>query len=151
MLILFFIFSKFINNILFAFNGVINFRDDSTGSWRYYVQYNAFTQGLEKPVFGEGYGGYFAFYVPEFRTTVELPPHNIFLFLFLKSGLIGVISALLLLTSLSYQAFLIKGKTENNPKYEKYRIIFLVVFISLFFYGMAYGFTMFSDYLLGFS
>lgn len=150
LIILKFTLPQYFANILYSFEGVINFREDNTGSWRFYVQYSALTQGLEKPILGEGYGGYFAFYVPEFHKTVDLPPHNIFIFLFLKSGLIGVISSILLLTSLSYQAISLKKLTQANPIYEKYRIIFLTVFISQFFYGIAYGFSIYLGLFIGF-
>lgn len=150
MLTLRLILPNYFDNILYSFLSAINFQEDSTGSWRYFVQYSAITQGFEKPIIGEGYGGYFAFYVPEFYKIVDLPPHNIFIFLFLKSGFLGVISSLLLLISLSYQAISFKKITNGESKLEKYRIIFLMVFISQFFYGMAYGFSMYLGLFVGF-
>jgi len=140
---------EILDKISLAFN-VIDIKGDETGSWRYYVQYSAIMQGLKFPIFGEGFGGYFSIYIPEWGKIVELPPHNIFIYLFMKSGLIGVVSSITMLISLISALF----KNRHYwflSNYKDYYLLFLTILISQFLYGMAYGFSLYFSLFAGFA
>jgi O-antigen ligase len=138
------------DNLFKAFSGVINIEEDSTGYWRYVVQTSALLQGMETPIIGQGFGGYFEFYVPELGKVVEYPPHNMYIFIFLKSGLIGVILCLVMLFSIIHTTIKMKKETEQNPAWEKYRLFFSVIFIAQIPYMMAYGFSLYFGLFVGF-
>ena len=52
---------------------------------------------LEKPLFGQGFGGYWNIFVPELNTTFNLPPHNLYIHTVVKIGLIGLILYLIII------------------------------------------------------
>lgn len=72
------------------------FRDpsaDVTSSWRLAVWRSALEQGRQHPVLGEGFGAYFDFRLANGgRVTVE--PHSLYVQLFLKLGLFGLVAYL---------------------------------------------------------
>jgi O-antigen ligase len=148
--LLIFIIPDISDNLFKAFSGVVNIEEDSTGYWRYVVQSSALLQGMETPILGQGFGGYFEFYVPELGQVVEYPPHNMYIFIFLKSGLIGVILCLVMLFSIIFATIKIKKETQQNPKLEKYRFFFSVIFIAQIPYMMAYGFSLYFGLFVGF-
>lgn len=148
--LLIFIIPGISDNLLKAFSGVINIEEDSTGYWRYVVQLSAMLQGMETPIFGQGFGGYFQFYVPELDKVIEYPPHNMYIFLFLKSGVIGVILCLVMLFSIIRASIKMKKETKLNPELEKYRLFFSIIFIAQIPYMMAYGFSLYFGLFVGF-
>jgi O-antigen ligase len=148
--LLIFIIPGISDNLLKAFSGVGDIEDDPTGYWRYVVQSSAILQGMETPIFGQGFGGYFQFYVPELNKIIEYPPHNMFIYIFLKSGVIGVILCLVMLFSIIRASLKMKKKIKLNPELEKYRLFFSVIFIAQIPYMMAYSFTLFFGLFVGF-
>ena len=80
-IVLNFVFSKFMTTpqtelLTTSFRGVVKVEDDATGSWRIRIQKSAFHQALKTFWLGQGYGGYFNFYIPETGKTEAYPPHN---------------------------------------------------------------------------
>ncbi|MBN1396970.1 MAG: O-antigen ligase family protein [Bacteroidetes bacterium] len=144
------IFPSITGDLFKAFSGVVQIEDDPTGYWRFVVQSSALLQGMETPIFGQGFGGYFEFYVPELDKVIEYPPHNMYIFLFLKSGLIGLSIFLVMLYTVIISSFRLKKITELDPELEKYRLFFLIIFISQIPYMMAYNYYIYFGLFVGF-
>jgi O-antigen ligase len=121
---------------------------DDSGTWRFLIQYSAFEQGMQTPVLGQGYGGYFRFELPG-RADVLAPPHNQFLVFFLKGGIVAVALSLNML--LQFVRAFMRSRTQsglNDP--ERLQVdILLVLVLSQFAYGVAYDFVVFLGLLLG--
>ena len=121
---------------------------DDSGAWRLYIQLQAFSQALQTPILGQGYGGYFRFEIPG-REAVLAPPHNQFLLLFLKGGSIAVVLVLVAMTA--YLATLWK-KRAGSTLSDRERIVveaLLLLVLAQFAYGMAYDFVLTFGLMLG--
>jgi O-antigen ligase len=145
------VFPNYNDMLTLAFRGLFDVRGDETGNWRFLVQWSALTQALATPILGQGFGGYFQFYVPEYHAVIELPPHNIFIYLFSKSGIIGLLLGILLLISII--TILIKSRDywSRDSDHFHFYLLFQIIFISQFIYGMAYEFSFYFTLFAGFS
>lgn len=142
---------QIVESILFAFEGVLNIREDTTGSWRYFVQLSAIEQGLERPYFGIGFGGHFQYYAPELGgKIIELPPHNAFVHLFSKTGIFPVLLALLSIIKFSVESFKLSNKTRGDENLSVFYVLVFVIAFSQIFYGLAYGFSIYFGLIMGF-
>jgi hypothetical protein len=142
--------SELQDNIKVAYSTVFDIQSDETGNWRYLVQYQAILQGLETPFIGQGFGGYYSFYVPEMKTVIDLPPHNIFVLLFLKSGFAAVIILILSIFSFFFILFKNREKWFQNDAIHYYYLL-QMIFISQLFYGLSYGLSLFFPLFAGFA
>lgn len=144
-----FLLPQVIEIILHPFISAINIQDDETGNWRLLVQAVAIQQGMQTPILGQGWGGYFEYYVEELHQTYLYPPHSMYVLLFQKCGLVGVLSYITALGSIIADATRITKITGNNPLAEKYRLLLKVLFIAQIPYGFAYGFTVYFGFYIG--
>jgi hypothetical protein len=142
--------SSIVNELIVSYSGIINITEDETGSWRMLVQFVAFNQALQTPLLGQGFGGYYDFYIPELDLSFDYPPHNIYVLLFLKGGVFCVISAFagVIYLSRKYYKLSLKWKDPSNVKV--LFVAFTILCLSQFFYGMAYAFYQFFFLLAGF-
>ena len=145
----FLLFPTFIQSLLAPIIGVFNIYEDETGSWRLLMQAAAIDQGMETPFFGQGFGGYFSYYIEALGGEINYPPHSMYVYLFQKTGLIGLIAYLVALFTLIKQSTALRKITFNNKTSEKYRLMIKVVLISELFYGFAYGISIYAGFFIG--
>jgi O-antigen ligase len=101
---------------------------------------------------GEGFGNYYELTYPgQYGMEVsQAPPHNQFLTLFLKGGVIGVVLCLVAMTVLCFRLFQgLSGLSRNSLARSGFVLILLIV-VSQFLYGMAYDFIPFYGIYFGF-
>jgi len=119
------------------------FRITSIEHWTYDLKIRlsiwkkAFFIGLENPLFGAGAAAY--------RSLHLSTPHNIFLSIFLTSGVLGVLTFLILIVN-SYLTFFSFNNLKNYPQITKF---FFISFSVLLFVGATNDFSA-GRYLLFF-
>ena len=128
--------------LLISFRGVVNPTVDESVNWRRGIQLVALAQSMETFWLGQGYGGYFNFHVPGFNwdLPIEYPPHNQFLVLLLKTGIIGATLCILTLASYILKNYNLVRCLRINAKERLYLMALLVVIASQLLYGFAYDF-----------
>ena len=114
---------------------------DDSGSWRLYIQLQALVQGLQTPLMGQGYGGYFRFEIPG-REDVLAPPHNQFLVLFLKGGIIAVLLSVGALVAYAATLWRRRGDARFSPRERLVSECLLLFVVTQFAYGLAYDFVL---------
>jgi hypothetical protein len=114
---------------------------DDSGSWRLYIQLQAVLQGLQTPVMGQGYGGYFRFEIPG-REDVLAPPHNQFVVLFLKGGTVAVFLSLGALTAYAGALWKRRADVRWSPRERLVNECLLLFVVTQFAYGLAYDFVL---------
>ena len=142
-------FPNVVNDLLTPFYSAINIKEDETGNWRLLVQAVAIEKGLQSPVIGQGFGGYFDYYVPEMNQTFNFPPHSIYVLLFQKCGIIGLSAYVMALIAIIRDVILLKKFSINTPLAEKYRQVLFVLFLAQIPYGFAYGFSIYVGLYIG--
>ncbi len=122
----------------------------TTGYWRFYLNKAALQQVLQKPVFGWHLGGYFDFFIPEKNQKISLPPHNQYILILLKTGIIGL--TLLLLPLLLLLRGLLKFLADERLEASERSTVWLVllVLLSQLPYGLGYDFIPLYAIYLGF-
>jgi O-antigen ligase len=125
-----------------AFSGAIDPANDNTAKWRMGIQLVALQQAFETFWLGQGFGSYFNFVVAEKYRSIwyEATPHNQFLVIFLKTGIIGVLLLVALLMVYVYKSLKMLSKLPNTSKEKIYVLLLLVIISSQLFYGMTYDF-----------
>lgn len=131
-----------------SYRSALNPAADDSGTWRLLIQLSAFSQAVETPWFGQGYGGYFRFALPN-GTEILAPPHNQFLVLFLKGGVVAV--ALVVAALLAYSIVLWKARRHAflAPRERLVIELLLVLALSQWLYGLAYDFLVTLGLFLG--
>ncbi|MFH2107283.1 MAG: O-antigen ligase family protein [Chrysiogenia bacterium] len=111
-----------------------------TGYWRLYQNKAALHQVLKKPFFGYHLGGYFDFFIPEENQKISLPPHNQYILILLKTGMIGLV--LLLVPLLLLLRRLFKFLADERLEINERSIVWLLLLVLLaqLPYGMGFGF-----------
>ncbi len=140
---------SFFQSVISPMTSVINIKEDDTGNWRLLLQAAAIRQGLQTPILGEGFGGYFNYYIEEMNQTITYPPHSIYVHLFQKTGLLGLLSYILAIFAVIREAIKLKPITQHNVIAEKYRLLFKVLLIAQIPYGFAYGFSAYTGLYIG--
>jgi O-antigen ligase len=125
----------------------INPENETTGTWewRMKAQYAAYQVFLENPIAGEGFGGYWDYYIDGLE--IQVAPHNQYLLLLAKTGIIG----------LMLFAFVILAVLRNYLKFSNHipnyaRPMFdtmLIIVIASIPYGFAYGYVQTYGFYLG--
>lgn len=67
---------------------------DPTSSWRLMVWKAYVGTLMDNPLFGQGFGGYWDVYVPEFGARVITSPHSMYVQTLVKTGLVGMLALL---------------------------------------------------------
>jgi O-Antigen ligase len=146
-----FIFPKMTDEAIAALQGISDPSTDHDFQWRVLVQDAALEQGLSNLWMGEGFGNYYEIVYPgQYGMEVsQAPPHNQFLTLFLKAGVIGVALCLVAMTVFCFRLFRgLSGLSRNSLARSGFVLILLIVF-SQFLYGMAYDFIPFYGIYCG--
>ncbi len=135
------------DNVRLAIVSGLSPTEDETGIWRMTLNGAALEQGMETPIVGQGFGGYFHFEVPG-MAPIEEPPHNQFIYLFLKTGSVGAFLCLSLLISFFWQSK--RGLQSSTSIESEIAFSWLLVFsASQFVYGLVYGFIPLFGLFLG--
>jgi O-antigen ligase len=135
------------NNATLAIESGLNPTEDETGIWRLAVNGAALEQGMETPLVGQGFGGYFYFVVPGME-PIEDPPHNQFIYLFLKTGIVGASLCLLVLLSFFLNT-LWRVRSSLTEEAVTIQSWLLVIIVSQFVYGLVYGFVPLFGFFVG--
>ncbi len=128
--------------------------DDITGTtfWRWAVNIAALEQAFQTFWLGQAYGGYFAFEVPLIsHEVIEFPPHNMYIMIFLKAGIIGLIIMLIFLLVSIFNVIKKFFESITNSKENLVYSILVVIFISQIFFAFAYGFVQPFGLYIGFT
>jgi O-antigen ligase len=145
----FLLFPSFTESVIAPIQGAFNITEDETGSWRLLVQAVAIEQGMETPVFGQGFGGYFEYYIEAIGEVMNYPPHSMYVYLFQKTGLIGLLAYIVALFALIRECSVLRKHTVRNQTSEKYRMLLKVVLVSEIFYGFAYNISLYAGFFIG--
>jgi len=121
-----------------------------TGYWRFYQAKAALRLALKKPLFGYHLGGYFDFFIPELNTKNSAPPHNQYILILLKTGMIGLVLLLIPLLLLLWGLYkaLVDERLETNEKSTAW--LLLLVLLAQLPYGMGFGFISLYAIYFGF-
>ena len=131
-----------------SYQSALNPAADDSGAWRLLIQLSAFSQAMETPWFGQSYGGYFRFELPN-GSVVLAPPHSQFLVLFLKGGAIGVLLAVGALAAYSVTLWRSRRDARLAPRERLTMELLLLLALSQWLYGLAYDFVVVLGVLLG--
>ncbi len=135
-----------------ALRGILRPIDDDNFRWRVIVQSAAIEEGMDTFWCGQSYGSYFNYMVSDGQNEYieELPPHNQFLSLFLKTGVVGVLLVVVTMVWILWQSHrmlkLVKGPTWVSAAIT----LTMLATASQFFYGLAYDFQVLFGIYLGF-
>lgn len=140
--------SSMMQNVTGAFAGVAAPTEDATGKWRLLLQAAALQQALEKPVIGHGYGGYYSFDVPGLGTVVA-PPHNQYIELFMKGGIIAVLLAWAAMITYGRQFWRLRRDALLTSDEKVVMRLLLVLLIAQVPYGVVYDFPPLFGLLIG--
>ncbi|HEX5667957.1 MAG TPA: O-antigen ligase family protein [Chitinophagaceae bacterium] len=149
LMLTFMLFPAIVQPVITPIQSAFDITADETGSWRLMIQAIAIEQGLQSPLFGQGFGGYFEYYIEALNETVNYPPHSIYIHLFQKTGLIGVIAYIAAIVSLIRQNSLLKNYSGLIDSAEPYRLCLRVILIAQVFYGFAYNFSVYLGLYIG--
>ena len=121
-----------------------------TGYWRFYQAKAALRLALKKPLFGYHLGGYFDFFIPETNEKNSAPPHNQYILILLKTGMIGLVLLLIPLLLLLWGLYkaLVDERLETNEKSTAW--LLLLVLLAQLPYGMGFGFISLYAIYFGF-
>ena len=145
----FLLFPSFIESVLTPIIGVFHIYEDQTGNWRLLVQAVAIEQSLKTPIFGQGFGGYFEYYSEALGGVINYPPHSMYVYLFQKTGVIGLLGYVFASLALIRECTTLRQKTFTNKISEKYRLLIKVVLISEMFYSLAYDISIYAGLFIG--
>jgi O-antigen ligase len=133
--------NEYFNVFLGAFSLFVNPNNDVTGTalWRATVNLAALSQAIQTIWFGQGYGGYYYFNIPTFSAADSATiPHNLYIIILLKAGLIGVVLFLVFLFSLLVELFKSGKRNKLDPRYCLFISIFFIIVLSQLPYGLGY-------------
>lgn len=143
------LFPAFTASVVSPLTSVLNISEDETGNWRLLIQAVAIEQSMQTPVLGQGFGGYYSYYVESMGLTIEYPPHSIYILLFQKGGALALCAYVFAIFSLIRQSSMLKRYTAHNCVAEQYRLLFKVIFVAQIPYGFAYNFSLYFGLYVG--
>jgi O-antigen ligase len=83
-----------IKRILKSGGGIVKFQEDLTGTFRLFVWIQEISKIQKNPWLGEYFGSSFQFWAPSGELFKQLDPHNAYITIALKIGLIGLVAFL---------------------------------------------------------
>ena len=137
-----------LDHLVASYSAALSPAADDSGSWRLYIQLQALVQGLQTPLMGQGYGGYFRFEIPG-REDVLAPPHNQFLVLFLKGGIISVFLSIAALTGYALTLWRRREDARFSPRERLVSECLMLLVVTQFAYGLAYDFVLTFGLMVG--
>ncbi len=140
-----------VENVKQSFTNMTDISSDPTGNWRLFTQRAALEQAMESPIIGQGFGGYFDLYIPELNSIEQAPPHSEYVYLFLKSGIIGVILAIIPIMFICRRLLLFRKLNCVMVSGIDVLNLLFILLASQLIYGFAYNFTLFYGLYYGFA
>lgn len=125
---------EYLDQSLTRFRGMFTYGTDPTGTWRLAGWAEAARRFLQRPLIGEGLGGSFSWVLPDGR-RVEVAPHNTFLTVLVKMGLLGL--GLLLWVNLVFYRRALRSFRALESDGEKMPLLWSLVSHAMF---SVYGF-----------
>jgi len=92
-------------------SGTVHYEDDPNAGFRFLAWMEAGQRFEQNPLLGEGFGVPFSFDL----TSFDVRPHNTFLTILYKTGLVGFISAMLLLIGFQWQGWTALRSFRGQP------------------------------------
>jgi O-antigen ligase len=126
---------------------------DITGSasWRKETNNSAYLSALKTFWFGQGYGGYFKFNIKSLSVDeITMPVHNLYILLFMKTGIIGIVLFGIFYIYTFIKLFVIYLKHRFSPTARFNLGILAIFFISQIIYGFGFGFIPFFGLYSGY-
>ena len=124
---------------------IINPGSNSTAYWRLSLWKAQSEKFLASPLLGDGFGGYWQIFVPEFNRTIDISPHSLYVQTLVKLGMIGFLlyGAIVIhcFARLLKQYRLFK-RIEHS--YTIYFLISMIVLVGSHVYYSVYAFEPFS-------
>ena len=134
-------------NFMEMVNSIINPYNDMTGTgrWRVITNESALAQVFNNPIMGNGFG--MSFNIWDGTTFTPIIPHNNYIFLMLKTGIVGLLLFIYVIVNVFMHYFKYRNKI---PVYYKriYETLFLAIVASIP-YGFGYGNYPFWGFYLG--
>jgi len=112
--------------------------NDKVGTtyWRFLAIQSALEKFAEKPILGEGFGQYWNLYIN--NEVVFLPPHNEYVTILIKSGIIGLLLLFAIFYKIFKSYFIYKNVIQHN--YKPLLDTMFIALISALPYGMGFEF-----------
>jgi O-antigen ligase len=149
MVLSFLMFPALTQSVITPILNAFNVTEDETGSWRLLIQAVAIQQAMQTPILGQGFGGYFSYYVEQIDQVINYPPHSMYIYLFQKTGIIGLLSYLAALFAMIRECSALRKVTKANATGERYRLLLKVLIITQLLYGFAYNFSIYLGFYVG--
>lgn len=92
-------------------SGTLHYEDDPNASFRFLAWVEAGQRFVQNPILGEGFGVPFAFE----GTTEDVRPHNTFLTILYKMGLLGFVPAMILLVGFQWMGWSTLRSFHQQP------------------------------------
>lgn len=133
---------SFANSLLFAFKGVTA---DDTGSWRMLYWAEALNKIQTSPIFGLGFGDY---YEALAETGVTVSPHNFYIHILFKTGVVGLILQILIFAKV-FSILRYLCKTDNEEKIFMANALIPIIWMNLAYY-IFYSMELLTGIILGY-
>jgi O-antigen ligase len=111
-------------------SGTLNYADDPNAGFRFLAWLEAGQRFAQNPVLGEGFGVPFSFEL----TSVDVRPHNTFLTILYKMGLLGFLPAMVLLFNFQWRGWSSLRSFHREPG-AMFLYVLLLIQLAMVFFG----------------
>jgi O-antigen ligase len=111
-------------------SGTLNYEDDPNASFRFLAWMEAGQRFVQNPILGEGFGVPFAFDL----ASEDVRPHNTFLTILYKMGLLGFVPAMILLLGFQWMGWSTLRSFHQQPG-ALFLYVLLLVQLAMCFFG----------------
>jgi len=125
---------------------IVNPSEDPTGSWRLYSYRWEMEKIFSNPfwvLIGQGFGGYYEWYLTLLDDPIRTAPHSVFIILWSKTGLVGLILHLVVFASFFRQGLSFLNRTTDRFQRSLMMILLLSVF-QILVYQVASGLPLYT-------
>ena len=133
---------SFMNSLLFVFKGVTA---DDTGNWRMLYWAEALNKIQSSPIFGLGFGDY---YEALAETGVTVSPHNFYIHILFKTGIIGLILQILIFAKV-FSILRYLSRTDYGENKFIANALFPIILMNLVYY-LFYTMELLTGLLIGY-
>ncbi len=128
----------------------LNPSNDPTSDWRFSIWRQALPVAREHLLAGQGFGGYYA-WATKAGTTMNVAPHDTYIQLLLKTGMVGVVVAVVLgvatIVGLTFGYRVARGRRDAAAT--PVIVVGLAVLVAVFPWGIVYQMEMYSFVFVG--
>jgi len=124
---------------------IINPGTEGTGYWRISVWRAQLEKFHTSPLVGEGFGGYWLVFVPEFNRTIDISPHSLYVQTLVKLGIVGfLIYGSIILHCVNKLLKLYRIFKSHNHNYAYYLLISVLILTCSHVFYSVYAFEPYS-------